>query len=257
MAIFRNPFGFDAYGNQGTGGLAALLQQAIEQQRLKQQEDKTLLHDVAPDRFPAEVNNSLGGLFARFFASQSYAGSLPTGNSASISSAEPDANFRQLSRLPSSDRQAKATETENTFDPHSSIEAQPNAKSEPDSSRVAQALVPPIFGMPYTIFARPPVIWRNMTPLEELPKGSTGGPGAGKRFPDSVGRIEEGQPMPRCTYCRDQTTREKGPKQYQREHVEPRSKGGNNTEDNYTPGCRTCNLKKLNRNPTEWYESNT
>jgi hypothetical protein len=95
MTIFRNPFGFDpgSYGNQGTGGLAALLQQAIERQR----GDKSSLLDVVPDRSPTDANNS-PGLFAQLLASQSNLGSLPI-----------DPSFRQLSRLSPSDSQEQST----------------------------------------------------------------------------------------------------------------------------------------------------
>jgi hypothetical protein len=46
-----------------------------------------------------------------------------------------------------------------------------------------------------------------------------------------------------------------GPNKFHREHVIPRSRGGNNGPDNYLPACRTCNLRKGARTPEEWYRS--
>ena len=106
------------------------------------------------------------------------------------------------------------------------------------------------------LFARPPVIIpRQLTPLEELPPGSSGGAGAGRAFPRSRGAEEpEGTP---CIYCKQPTTKKPGasPNRFHREHIIPRSKGGNDSPENYGPACQTCNLKKGSRTPEEWYES--
>jgi hypothetical protein len=106
------------------------------------------------------------------------------------------------------------------------------------------------------LFARPPVIIpRQLTPLEELPPGSSGGAGAGRAFPRSRGAEEpEGTP---CIYCKQPTTKKPGssPNRFHREHIIPRSKGGNDSPENYGPACQTCNLKKGPRTPEEWYES--
>jgi hypothetical protein len=112
-------------------------------------------------------------------------------------------------------------------------------------AQLAQAL-PPIF------FARPPVlIPRQLAPLEELPAGSAGGPGAGKPFPRStIEQQPEGVP---CTYCGRPTTREPGPDKLHGDHVIPRIQGGNNDPKNFTPACRTCNLEKGRRTPEQWY----
>ena len=104
MAIFRNPFGYhpDGYVNEASGGLTALLQQAIQQQRLKQKGETSSLLDDRPGWLPAGTSNS-SSLFAQLLASQSYLGSRPTGDSAPTSSTPSDPSFRQLSRLPSSE----------------------------------------------------------------------------------------------------------------------------------------------------------
>jgi hypothetical protein len=106
---------------------------------------------------------------------------------------------------------------------------------------------------PSVLFARPPLIYpRPLTPLEELPPGSAGGPGAGKAFPRSL-NDQQPENVP-CTYCGRPTTREQGPDKYNGEHIIPRSQGGNNDPTNHTPACQTCNLKKGPRTPAEWYE---
>jgi hypothetical protein len=121
-----------------------------------------------------------------------------------------------------------------------------DSASTDTGTRLAQ-LLPPV------LFARPPLIYpRPLTPLEDLPQGSAGGPGAGRPFPQ---RFNEQQPdnVP-CTYCGRPTTTEQRPDKLNGEHVIPRSQGGNNNPTNYTPACRTCNLKKGGRTPAQWYE---
>lgn len=103
--------------------------------------------------------------------------------------------------------------------------------------------------LPYTIFARPPIVPRQLTPLEELPKGSRGDPGARKPFSRS---LREQEPPP-CTYCRRPTMHEPGPDQLQGDHVIPRAHGGNNDPTNRVPSCRTCNIQKKDRTPEQWY----
>ncbi|PDT87478.1 hypothetical protein CO669_25265 [Bradyrhizobium sp. Y36] len=107
-----------------------------------------------------------------------------------------------------------------------------------------------------TVFARPPVVFRGgmpreLTPLEELPPGSAGGPGSGKPFPRSFNDNQsEGVP---CTYCGTETTRGSGPDRLNGDHIIPKSQGGNNSEWNYAPSCQTCNTSKGPRSPQEWY----
>jgi hypothetical protein len=132
------------------------------------------------------------------------------------------------------------------------------ADATPSEPSISSSQVPPVqFAqalsplLPPLLFARPPLVPRRLLPLEELPPGSAGGPGAGLPFPRSLGKQEpEGVP---CLYCGQPTTREPGPKQFNREHVIPRSRGGNNSPENYVPACRTCNLQKGPRTPEEWY----
>lgn len=45
----------------------------------------------------------------------------------------------------------------------------------------------------------------------------------------------------RCSYCLQQSDA------LERDHIVPFSKGGNETPDNLTPICRTCNSKKKDR----------
>lgn len=112
------------------------------------------------------------------------------------------------------------------------------------SQQLAQAFIP--------LFARPPILVpRVLRPLEELPKGQAGGPGAGKRFGPSIGE-EPGTP---CTYCGTPTTKEPGPNRLHRDHIIPRSQGGNNSPENHTTGCQTCNLEKGPRTPEQWYNA--
>jgi hypothetical protein len=130
----------------------------------------------------------------------------------------------------------------NDVSPAASI---PVSQSEHSSVQLAQAFPP-------TIFARPPVITpEGLAPLEELPAGSSGGAGAGKPFPRS---FSDQQPdsVP-CIYCSRPTTRTPGPDQFHKDHVIPRSQGGNNGFENFAPSCRTCNLQKGPKTPEEWY----
>lgn len=102
------------------------------------------------------------------------------------------------------------------------------------------------------LLARPPLLPRIMRPIDELPAGSSGGRGAGKRFNPSNEDYPEGTP---CTYCGDPTTNAPGPKQLNRDHVIPRSQGGNNSPENRVPSCRDCNLQKGPRTPRQWYRN--
>ncbi|KAA8996316.1 hypothetical protein FJU31_13640 [Stenotrophomonas cyclobalanopsidis] len=83
--------------------------------------------------------------------------------------------------------------------------------------------------------------------------GSTGGPGAGKRFPKESPEVraeKEGIP---CAYCGTSTTNTYGlPNSRERDHIDPASKGGNNSPENERDACRTCNREKGANNPDEW-----
>ncbi|MBX3476300.1 MAG: DUF4265 domain-containing protein [Brevundimonas sp.] len=83
--------------------------------------------------------------------------------------------------------------------------------------------------------------------------GSTGGPGAGRRFPAETPEVRAGKEGVPCAYCGQATTNEPGhPNSRERDHIDPRSRGGNNTPENERDSCRTCNRGKGARNPDEW-----
>jgi hypothetical protein len=124
------------------------------------------------------------------------------------------------------------------------------APSNPEAASPAEFQLVQAF--PPVFFARPPVlIPRPLTPLEDLPPGSSGGPGAGAAFPRSYNN-QQSDTVP-CTYCGQPTTRTPGPDQLNGDHVIPRSQGGNSSPENYLPSCRSCNLEKGPRTPEEWY----
>ena len=101
--------------------------------------------------------------------------------------------------------------------------------------------------------SEPPEGW---LPWAELPWGSQDGPGAGKLFPRNMGPCE-GE-MPDRTYCGKPTLKEPkySPRQLNRDHIIPRSRGGNNSPENYTPACRECNMSKGAKTPQQWYQDN-
>ncbi|MGS2590055.1 polymorphic toxin-type HINT domain-containing protein [Streptomyces hebeiensis] len=87
----------------------------------------------------------------------------------------------------------------------------------------------------------------NGAPIYDIPAGSSGGVGAGKRIPAhllrdyDVGRnAAPGTITPLCSYCRtNQATAI--------DHVEPRIGGGDLTDANTTPACTFCNSSKRDR----------
>ena len=84
-------------------------------------------------------------------------------------------------------------------------------------------------------------------------RGSTGGPGAGKRFNPETSEVKEAKEGVSCRYCGTPTTNEQGkPNSRERDHIDPKSRGGNNSPDNEGDSCRTCNRSKGARNPDEW-----
>jgi hypothetical protein len=109
-------------------------------------------------------------------------------------------------------------------------------------------LVEPAQFLPF--FARPPIwIPRYLRPLDELPPGSANGERAGMPFPRNMGKPKTPDEYPRCTYCDEQT----GSNNFHRDHVIPRSRGGDGSEHNYAPACKNCNLGKHTKTPEEWY----
>lgn len=88
---------------------------------------------------------------------------------------------------------------------------------------------------------------------QSIPKpGSSGGPGAGKPFPDSTKDAAEAQAGGKCVFCGKKTTRTPGPKQRHTDHAIPKSRNGNNTLPNAQNTCRTCNLKKRAKTTKEF-----
>lgn len=79
----------------------------------------------------------------------------------------------------------------------------------------------------------------------QAPKlGVSGGPGAGKRFPESVKNAARAQSNGTCVFCGENTTKSPGPKQSNIDHAQPKSREGNNSLDNAQNTCRDCNLEK-------------
>ena len=84
------------------------------------------------------------------------------------------------------------------------------------------------------------------------PVGSSGGERAGKPFTPGGKEEVRGSEGSPCAYCGATTTRKPGPTQSQGEHIIPRADGGNGSPDNGVNACRTCNLDKGRRTPTQW-----
>ncbi|MCX3062406.1 ricin-type beta-trefoil lectin domain protein [Streptomyces beihaiensis] len=87
----------------------------------------------------------------------------------------------------------------------------------------------------------------NGEPIYDIPAGSSGGAGAGKRIPPSllkdydVGKnAAPGTITPLCSYCRTNPATAI-------DHVEPRIGGGDLTDANTTPACTFCNSSKRDR----------
>jgi RHS repeat-associated protein len=86
-------------------------------------------------------------------------------------------------------------------------------------------------------------------------RGSAGGPGAGKRFPAESPEVRGSKDGVPCTYCDEETTNEPGhPNSRERDHIDPRKRGGNDSEENERDSCRTCNRSKGSKSVEEWEE---
>jgi hypothetical protein len=84
----------------------------------------------------------------------------------------------------------------------------------------------------------------NGEPIYDIPQGSCGGKGAGKRITPQILRDHDigvnarpGAVGPLCSYCRTNPATSV-------DHVFPRSRGGDLTDDNLTPACTHCNSSK-------------
>jgi 5-methylcytosine-specific restriction endonuclease McrA len=93
----------------------------------------------------------------------------------------------------------------------------------------------------------------NRTPGADGKRGSTGGPGSGKRFPAEPPEVKAEKEGVPCVYCGTPTTNRSGqPNSRERDHIDPRSRGGNNSPENERDSCRSCNRRKGSKNPDEW-----
>jgi hypothetical protein len=123
----------------------------------------------------------------------------------------------------------------------------PAESASGNNSLIQQAqFIPLLETPPVEIFPRVPT-----TPLDQLPGGSAGGPGAGARFPRALNE-QNRQQNPNCYLCDRPTTDQPGPDQYNGDHIVPRAQGGNNSPDNLGTTCRTCNLQKGNQTPQQY-----
>ncbi len=86
-------------------------------------------------------------------------------------------------------------------------------------------------------------------------QGSSGGPGAGRRFSEATRDRAEERAGGRCVFCGTRTTREPGPNQRNTDHADSRSRGGNNLDENAQNTCRTCNIDKGARNNDEFIQA--
>jgi RHS repeat-associated protein len=84
--------------------------------------------------------------------------------------------------------------------------------------------------------------------------GSSGGPGAGKRFKPETPKEEQGNSGKPCTYCGKPTAEEpRTPDSRTDDHTHPRSRGGNNSPENRDPNvCQSCNSSKSNQPLWDW-----
>ncbi|TWJ28499.1 intein [Micromonospora sagamiensis] len=87
----------------------------------------------------------------------------------------------------------------------------------------------------------------NGEPIHDIPQGSSGGVGAGEEIPRSmlagynIGvQADRTKPTPMCSYCRHNTAEAV-------DHVEARNYGGDLSDENTTPICRSCNSSKRDR----------
>lgn len=72
--------------------------------------------------------------------------------------------------------------------------------------------------------------------------GSTGGPGEGKRFPAESPDTKAGKEGVPCAYFGKPTTNEPGRgNSREQDHIDPKSREGNNSPENERDACRDCN----------------
>ena len=69
--------------------------------------------------------------------------------------------------------------------------------------------------------------------------GASGGPGAGKRFPESTKDGAEERASGTCVFCGRETTRTRGPTQRNTDHAVPKSRGGKGAAP-FAPDCQAA-----------------
>ncbi|AUX48099.1 uncharacterized protein SOCE26_096290 [Sorangium cellulosum] len=115
-----------------------------------------------------------------------------------------------------------------------------------DTAEPLLAIVPPIKGAPKV------GVKASGTSLAAPKPGSAGGPGAGKPFPKKIKDQAESTADGKCVYCGRTTTRQPGPSQRHTDHAIPKSRGGNNSQENANNSCRDCNLEKSSKTAEEY-----
>jgi RHS repeat-associated protein len=83
-------------------------------------------------------------------------------------------------------------------------------------------------------------------------EGEVGGPGEGKAFGERAKERIRDRDDNKCVLCGVETSREPGPDQSNIDHAWPKSRGGNNSDNNGQNTCRTCNLGKGARTTEEY-----
>ncbi len=85
-------------------------------------------------------------------------------------------------------------------------------------------------------------------------QGSSDGPGSGRPFKESTKDAAETAADGKCSYCGRETTRSGAPESTRRntDHIVPKVRGGNNSENNADNTCQTCNNQKGTRTGVEF-----
>jgi hypothetical protein len=70
---------------------------------------------------------------------------------------------------------------------------------------------------------------------------------------EGLEKAKDADGVPRCEYCKTEVDPKAGkPNSYEADHRTPYTKGGESTQDNLAPSCRTCNRAKGPRTPEDW-----
>jgi len=90
--------------------------------------------------------------------------------------------------------------------------------------------------------------------MPEPKEGSSGGPGAGKRFSKSTQSAAKAETNGKCIFCGEKTDTGEPGKKGNTDHSDPKSKGGNNTLNNAQHTCQSCNLEKGAKTTKEYLD---